>query len=89
MFKSEPMDKSRGIFFCYYVDRHVNIRRKSSYHDGLNPWYISSHNTLQNKNAFYDVRGRIHLTFSPCYRVNPWLESKFSAMIHEIFFSVF
>ena len=36
----------------YYVDRHVNARRKSSYHDGLNPWCISSHNTLQNKRCF-------------------------------------
>ena len=49
---SGHISKSRGIFFCYYVDRHVNIRRKSSYHDGLNPWFISSHNTLQNKRCF-------------------------------------
>ena len=49
MFKSEPMDKTTGIFLCYYVDRHVNIRRKSSYHDGLNPWFISSQHITEQK----------------------------------------
>ena len=55
MFKSEPVDKTAGIFLCYYVDRHVNARRKSSYHDGLNPWFISSHNTLTEKMLFMMV----------------------------------
>ena len=52
MFKSEPVDKTTGIFLCYYVDRHVNITGKSSYHAGLNPSFISRHNTLQNKRCF-------------------------------------
>ena len=60
MFKSEPVDKTTGIFLCYFVDRNVNITGKSSYHDGLNPWFISSHNTLQNKDAFYDGRRRLN-----------------------------
>ena len=53
MFKSEPMDKSTMIFLCYYVDRQVNARRKFSYHDGLNPWFISGHNTLTEQKMLF------------------------------------
>ena len=35
MFKSEPMDKSRGIFLCYYVDRHVNANTQIQL-----PWWV-------------------------------------------------
>ena len=57
MFKSEPVDRRlEGIFLCFYVDRHVNIRRKSSYHDGLNPWlYFKSQHITEQKMLFMMV----------------------------------
>ena len=60
MFKAEPVDKTRGSFLCYYLDRDVNITGKSSYHAGLNPWFILSHNTFGRKDAFYDGRRRLN-----------------------------